>query len=89
MAASSLEKTYAEVHPEMWEDLRAVLLMRTGYALVCAGFTVGTNASGPRVAAEADEEGSQPGLPLTAVLPDAAIRLWTTAAAAVALSSTG
>ena len=89
MAASSLEKTYVGVHPGIWGDRGALLLMCPGVDLSCGSFTVGTYPSGPGGAAEADEEGGHPGLPLTAVLPDAAIKLWTTAAAAEALSSTG
>ena len=92
-------------HPGMPEDLGTGLPRWAGRTLFCGWWRVGTYDSVggldempggappenemPGGAPPEDEFGGQPTSPLTAVLPDAATRLWTTVAATDAEVSTG
>ena len=69
--------------------------MWAGSVLFNSGSTEGKNdsccgfAAGGEAAVAPEDEGGHPTLPLTGFLPEAAMRLWTTAAAIDAEVSTG
>ena len=86
---SSFVKVCVGDHPGIWDDLGALFQTCPGIALFWGRCIVGTYDSVAGAAVAPEEEGGQPTLPLTAVLPDAAMRLWTTVAATDAEVSTG
>ena len=77
-------------HPGICDDLGALFPRCPGRTLFVGRCIVETydSAVGVDVALE-EEAGGQPTSPLTAVLPDAAMRLWTTLAATGAGLPTG
>ena len=85
---SPLLKTWDLVQPGICDGLAALFSRCPGACLFDGSLTVGMY-SVPGGAVAPEDEGGQPGFPLTAVLPDAANRLWTTSRATAALSSTG
>ena len=93
IGVSPLLKTYAGDQPSTLDDLWARCEMCAGSTLFNSGFTVGRNDSGPAAGGGAavapEDEGGHPTWPLTGFLPDAAMRLWTTADAIDAGVSTG
>ena len=90
-----LVKTCEEDQPVTWDDLGALFEKCPGEGRFCGRFTEGTYDSGcdgavaGEVAVAPEESGGQLTLPLTGFLPDAAMKLWTTADATDAAVSTG
>jgi len=95
IGVSSRLKTYAGDQPSTLEDLWAHCEMCAGSTLFNLGFTECRNdsgcgfAAGGEAAVAPEDEGGHPTLPLTGFLPEAAMRLWTTADAIDAEVSTG